>query len=83
MLMLKMGATPIWNLVISVTKMQLQTPMLTVNDPVNLHCTHTKSQMQTLTQMRTCEWSFKPNTHFPKTLHSESFRSDYDYYMLR
>ena len=48
-----MGATPIWNLAIGMTQMQSQMLTLTVNTPINLHCTHTKSQTKTLTQTLT------------------------------
>ena len=44
-----MGATPIWNLAISMMHTQSQTLTLTVNGPIEIHCTQTLTQTLTLT----------------------------------
>ena len=48
-----MGALPIWNLAFDFTLMQSLMQTLTVNGPIDLHCTHNKSQSQTQTRSLT------------------------------
>ena len=52
-LIAKMGATPIWNLVIAMSLSQSLMQMLTVIAPVNLHCTQNKSLSQSESQSPT------------------------------
>ena len=47
-----MGATPIWNLVIATSLSQLLMQTLTVNAPINLHCSQNQSLSQSPTVNR-------------------------------
>ena len=58
-----MGATPISDLAFAFTLTQLQTLTLTVNGPVEVHCTHNKSQMQMLTVNGPLAMQWKPDNH--------------------
>ena len=61
--MLQMGATPISDLVFAFMLRHSQMLTLTVNDPIEVHCTHNKSQTQmlTLTQTLTVNGPLKGN----------------------